>query len=425
MSTARPESLRVAYVTQWFSPEPDGPPLWIAQALRSLGFEVKVITAIPNYPRGVVYPGYKARKSVSEVIDGLQITRCPIYPSHDRSALRRSVNYASFALSASWIGRRILKSADVALVYSSPETSAIPALLANISNSTPYVLLIQDLWPETVLQTGFLKSPMMQNIAWKSLSALDQVLCSRAAHILVIAPGMKEILIERGVPADKISVMFNWVDESVIFPHPRTDQLRARLGIPTEDLLFTFAGNHGSAQGLMAWIEAIEKVQDLANLHFAFIGQGTEKKGLMDMAASRGLTRTHFLDSIELEEFVQLAADSDAQIVSLRQSPLFTVTIPGKVQSCLALGTAIIGSVAGDAAEIIYESRAGFLAQPNNSSDIARAIREAHSAGQHGLTAAGRFGRDYYLEHMSCEIGSTIMGNVLRAAVRSRSHTSS
>lgn len=422
-SRGEPRPIRVAYLTQWFSPEPDGPPLWVAQALRDLDFEVHVVTGIPNYPLGVVYPGYKANRSVREVVDGIPVTRCPLFPSHDRSALRRGLNYASFALSASWTGRKILRSADVTLVYSSPETAAIPALLLNIQSATPYVLLIQDLWPETVLQTGFINSSVAQQVVQKSLSDMDHALCKRAAHILVIAPGMKDALVARGVPSDKISVMFNWVDESIVFPRHRTGALRASLGIPDEDLLFTFAGNHGAAQGLRAWIEAIEEVQDLLNLHFAFIGQGTEKQELMEMVTSKGLSRTHFLDSMELEEYVQLAADADAQIVSLSDSPLFQVTIPGKVQSCLALGSAIIGSVSGDAARILVDSQAGCLAKPNDGPDIARAIREAHSKGLPGLKAAGHSGRAYYLRNMSSEIGSGIMGEALKSAARPGSRT--
>jgi glycosyltransferase involved in cell wall biosynthesis len=326
-------------------------------------------------------------------------------------------------VSASWVGRKILKSADVTLVYSSPETAAIPALIAQNQSSTPFVLLIQDLWPETVIETGFLNSSVVRGVAESSLSTLDQVLCKKAAHILVIAPGMKEALVARGVPAEKISVMFNWVDESVVFPQARRGELRARLGIPEGDLLFTFAGNHGAAQGLSAWIQAIENVRDLKNLHFAFIGEGTEKKALMDMVATKGLQRTYFLESLELDEYVRLAADSDAQIVSLSDSPLFRITIPGKVQSCLALGAAIIGSVAGDAAHIIGESQAGFIAKPDDIADIERAIREAHSVGQTGLKKAGDAGRSYYLGHMSSEIGSKIMGEALRSAARAGRNT--
>jgi len=411
--------LRVAYVTQWFSPEPSGPAFWIAQALQSLRLEVRVITAVPNYPKGVVYPGYSAIRSKREVVEGIDATRCPVYPSHDGSALRRAINYASFALSSSWTGRKILSTADVALVYSSPETAAIPALIAHRRNGVPYVLLIQDLWPESVLQTGFLESKVARSIAQWSLGALDEMVCNRAAHIVVIAPGMKSALVSRGVPEQKITVMFNWVDESVVFPRTRGGALRSRLGVSEGDLLFTFAGNLGVAQGLYAWLLAIEAVQDLTDLHFAFIGDGAEKSQLQSMAESLGLKRTHFIDPVELSEYVHLAADTDAQIISLTDAPLFHITIPGKLQSCLALGKAIIASVAGDSATIVSDSGAGLVAAPGNSAEIEKIIRQAHTEGEVGLNGRGAYGLSYYRDHMSSNTSSALLAKTLRSAALS------
>jgi len=411
------DSLRVAYVTQWFAPEPTAPAVWIAQALQSHGLQVRALTAVPNYPRGVVYPGYRAFRSKREVVEGIDATRCPVYPSHDQSALRRAFNYASFALSSSWTGRKFLNSSDVNLVYSSPETAAIPALIAQIRGGVPYVLLIQDLWPETVLQTGFLESNVASRFAQWSLGALDQTLCRHASHIVVISPGMKEALVSRGVSEEKITVMFNWVDESIVFPRTRSGVLRSRLGVADGDLLFAFAGNHGSAQGLEAWLRAIGSVQDLTDLHFAFIGDGAEKSKLQLLASSLGLKRMYFLDPVELSAYVDIAAETDAQIISLTDAPLFRITIPGKVQSCLALGNAIVASVAGDAASIISESGAGFVAVPENVVEIEKILRQAHAEGQAGLAERGELGRSYYLEHMSSKTSSELLVNVLRSVV--------
>jgi colanic acid biosynthesis glycosyl transferase WcaI len=410
------DSFRVAYVTQWFSPEPSGPALWIAQALQSLGMEVRVITAVPNYPAGVVYPGYSAIKSTREVVEGLDVTRCPVYPSHDRSALRRAINYASFAMSSSWIGRKILSTVDVALVYSSPETAAIPALVAHHRNRVPYVLLVQDLWPDSVLQTGLLQSNVAKGIARWILGSLDQEVCDRATHIVVIAPGMKEALVSRGVPEEKITVVFNWVDESIVFPQTRGGLLRSRLEVSDGDLLFAFAGNLGAAQGLSAWLLAIEAVQDLTDLHFTFIGDGAEKLQLQSMADSLGLKRTYFIDPVELSEYVYFAAETDAQIISLTDAPLFYITIPGKVQTCLALGKAIVASVAGDSARIISDSGAGLIAAPGDSAEIAKIIRQAHMEGRAALAARGALGRSYYLNHMSSKTSSALLADVLRSA---------
>ena len=136
---------RLAYVSQWFAPEPDGPATWIASAMRDEGFNVGVITGVPHYPSGVPAPGYRAYHRGIEEIDGHRILRLPEYPSHDRSAMRRITTFGSFALSASIHTSRAIGAADLCLVYSSPATAALPAVVANRRFGTPYVLLVEDL----------------------------------------------------------------------------------------------------------------------------------------------------------------------------------------------------------------------------------------------------------------------------------------
>ena len=411
-------SLKVAYVTQWFSPEPAGPANWIAQTLHGIGFEVNVITAVPNYPTGVTYPGYSAFRSRNELINEMEVIRCPVYPSHDGSALRRAINYVTYAISASWKGRKKLSEADVVLVYSSPQTAAIPALLFHKWKGKPYVLIVQDLWPDSVLETGFLRSALIRQIAQRVLGALDRVVSRNAAQIIVIAPGMKQTLISRGVPQEKITVTFNWADESVLFPHAPTGQLRKSLEISDNDLLFVYAGNHGSAQGLEVWLHAIKSFEDVEDLHFLFVGDGAEKTQLKQLADSLGLEKIHFLDPMTTEDFAKNVADCDAQIISLTDAPLFQMTIPGKVQSSLALGSAVIASLAGDAAGIIADSGVGFLAKPGDQSDIENAVRDAYAEGRVALRLRGALGREYYLKHMSSAIGSAQLAKALQSAAK-------
>ena len=185
---------------------------------------------------------------------------------------------------------------------------------------------------------------------------------------------------------------------------------------PAGALLFAFAGNLGTAQGLSAWLLAIQASQDLTDLYFVFLGEGAEKSQLQSKADLLGLKRTFFIDPVELSEYVHLAAEIDAQIISLTNSPLFHMTIPGKLQSCLALGKAIVASVAGDSARIIVDSGAGLVAAPGNSAEIEKIIRLAHREGQAALAARGSLGRSYYLDHMGSRTSSALLVDVLRSA---------
>jgi glycosyltransferase involved in cell wall biosynthesis len=282
------------------------------------------------------------------------------------------------------------------------------------------VLLVQDLWPDTVIQAGMVESPLARKAAQAVLQSFDSLTTLRAAHILVISRGMKDALTERGVPASKLTVMPNWVDESVVYPRPADRVLRRRLGIHESDIVFMYAGNHGKAQGLQAWLTAIESVQDLNNAHFVFIGDGTEKSSLWSRARESRLQRVHFMAPVGVDEFCDLAAEADAQIVSLKDSPLFRITIPGKVQSSLALESAVLGSVAGDAADMLARSGAGLVAGPEDPTEIEGVIRMAVAEGRAGLKARGIVGRRFYLQSMSRQKGSSTLASVLMDAAESR-----
>lgn len=408
---------RVAMLTQWFPPEPDGPDLWVAQQLAARGLKPLVVTGIPNYPTGRVYPGYSATTRRREHQSGLLVQRCPLYPSHSDSALHRFANYASFAASSTWFGRRILASADVNFVYCSPATAGTAALVSNLLHGTPYVLWIEDLWPDAIFATGYLTEGVAHHLAMGLVSGFTDLLYARAAHIAVITPGMKDLLIDRGVPAQRVSVVYNWVDEKVVHPMPATGELRRSLGIGAEDLLIMYAGAHGRSQRLTAWVDAMASLQQLPNLHMVFIGEGTERDGLIRRAA--GLTNVHFLPRVSRSEVVPLMAEADVQAISLADEPVFAVTLPSKTQASLACAKPVIASVRGDLARILAESGAGWSARPDDPESIARAITEAHVEGRDRLRERGAAGRRYYEQNMSQDAGGDRIAEIVRSAAAS------
>ena len=124
------------------------------------GHEVEVLTGFPNYPGGKLYPGYRVRPWQREIIDGVTVNRVALYPSHDRSAVRRMANYASFALSAAVLGPFLVKKPDVIYVYHPPATVGLPAMVLRALRGCPVVYDVQDLWPDTVVATGMMSQPM-------------------------------------------------------------------------------------------------------------------------------------------------------------------------------------------------------------------------------------------------------------------------
>ena len=220
------QRMKILFLTQWFEPEPTFKGLLFARELAARGHEVEVLTGFPNYPGGKVYPGYRIRPWVREQIDGIDMLRVALYPSHNNSGLHRALNYLSFALSAAVIGTALIRKPDVVYVYHPPITVGFAATVIGFFRRTPFVYDIQDLWPDTVAASGMMSNPA----ALALLGKLCNFVYRRARHITVLSPGFKEQLVGRGVPPDKIDVIYNWCDEKALKPRPQICNAIGRNG---------------------------------------------------------------------------------------------------------------------------------------------------------------------------------------------------
>src|ERR1051326_426872 len=253
--------MRVLFLTQWFDPEPGAiRGLPFAKSLMRSGDEVRVLTGFPNYPGGKVHPGYKLRPWQRETIDGVRVLRVALYPSHDGSALGRFLNYGSFALSAATIGVGLSGRADIAYVYHPPPTVGLPAMALKALRGMPCVYHVADMWPESVIESGMIKGKFPRRMADRLLSSWCNLVYSQASEITVLSPGFKRLLIDRGVPASKIHIVYNWTDEEVFRPTARESKLCADLGL-AETFNFVYAGNIGAFQGVDTIIRAAARLR--------------------------------------------------------------------------------------------------------------------------------------------------------------------
>jgi glycosyltransferase involved in cell wall biosynthesis len=399
--------MRILLLSQWFYPEPIFKGLPFAQSLRDLGHEVEVVTGFPNYPGGRVYPGYRIAPYAAETIDGIRVHRVPLYPSHDRSGLRRAANYLSFAASAT-AGVLLAKRPDVAYVYHPPATIAIPAMMLNLLRGVPYVLDIQDLWPDTVAASGMGGSPRMLSM----LGSLCSAGYRRAARIVVLSPGFKTALVSRGVPAEKIDVIPNWCDEAALLN-------RDAAVAPATDGHFdvVFAGTMGAAQGLDAVLDAAGILKSTApNVRFTFIGGGIDVDRLQSVATERALSNVRFVPRQPVEKISAFLSSADALLVHLKDDPLFRITIPSKTQAYMAIGKPIIMGVAGDAAELVHDANCGVTCVPGVAGSIANAVSQLAALSPEERSRIGANGARFYQQQLSMAVGVRKFDAVLRRA---------
>lgn len=414
--------MRITFLTQWFHPEPAatrGLPL--AAALHARGHEIEVVTGFPNYPGGQLYPGYRMRTVQREDHGGVNVIRVPLYPSHDRSALRRLGNYTSFALSSATIGLALARPSDVLYVYHPPATVGVGAELWKRLRATPFVLHIADMWPDSVTESGMVSSRRVRRSMEVALSWWCRRLYRSAAAITVLSPGFKRLLVERGVSDHKVEVIYNWADDSTFFPFDAS-RSESSLG-PPGTFTILYAGNLGRYQCLDAAIRAAHMLSSLPGFQLALMGTGQAEPALRALASELGTRNVRFLPRRDESEMNGILNQADALLVSLMDLPFFSATIPSKTQVALATGRPVIVAAKGDAADLVQQAGGGLVCTPGDSHDMAAVFAQMYRMSPADRAALGASGRGYYLCNLSLENGAARMESLFGqiAAVRHRS----
>ena len=386
--------MRILYLTQWFDPEPNiikG--LAFVKALEAAGHDVLVVTGFPNYPGGKLYPGYRLRPISRETIDSVRVVRLPLYPSHDRSSLRRSVNYLSFFVSAFLYCLLRARRFDLIYAYHPPITVGLAAVLGGWPWRRPVILDIQDLWPDTLAATGMAGTARLTG----PLGRVCAFVHGRASRIIIQSEGMRSALVARGVSEVKISSIANWA--------LGVDEL-AQGGEPPQGTPFCliYAGNLGLAQGLSTVVSAANQLAARkSGIEIHLFGDGVEADAVR--AEAGRISALHVHDRIARTALAREIRSAGALLLHLRDEPLFRVTIPSKVQYYLAAGRPIVAAIAGEAADMLRASGAAIVVPPEDPEALAAACEEMAALGREDRKAMGQAGRAYYEHHLSFRRG--------------------
>ncbi len=409
--------MHILFVSQFFAPEqPDLRGLPFARELQKQGHQVQVLTGFPNYPGGKIYPGYKIRFFQREFMDGVEVLRVPLYPSHDQSAIKRIFNYLSFAFSAAIIGLFVVKRADVQYVYQPPATVSIPALILKLFRRIPIAYDIQDLWPDTLKATGMVKSDFIIRLV-----DLACKFCYKYFdHIIVLSKGFKEKISQRGVEVDRITIINNWSND--IVEDSSLPEVPTYIGKFKDKFSILFAGNIGKAQALESVLDAASLLQEHNKIHFFIVGDGVEVLHLKLYTEKKKLKNVTFLPRVSTEAIGPILKAADALLVHLKNDPLFEITIPSKIQAYLKTGKPIIAAVKGDAAEIIIQAKAGVICKPELPEELAQAVLKLYKMDKNSLDEMGNNGKKYYETNLSIESGTLKMLEVFNQIINKKNN---
>lgn len=385
-------------MTQWFDPEPAFKGLVFAKALQERGHQVQVLTGFPNYPNGKVYDGYRIKGFQRHMMDGVEVCRVPLYPSHDGSAVKRALNYISFAASSCLFGIFATKKADVIYAYHPPLTVGMSAAFVGFFRHTPVVYDIQDMWPDTLQATGMLNNP-------KALSLIGRVcqwVYRRAAAIVVLSNGFKRLLVERGVPDQKITTIYNWCDAAAL-AHPlilnTPPAMRNKFNI-------VFAGTMGKAQALDTMLDAALLLQEgHSDIQFVCVGGGMDVERLQQRTKNDHLNNVIFLPRMSMNDVGHVLHSADILLVHLKNDPLFEITVPSKTQAYMAVGKPIIMAVRGDAADLVRQADCGVAIEPESPQALAEAVKYFAQLTADERKKMGARGLDFYQQQLALDKG--------------------
>jgi colanic acid biosynthesis glycosyl transferase WcaI len=393
----RDGAMRILILSQYYDPDPIPKPSEVAEELKRRGHEVFVLCGLPNYPTGKLAPGYHVRPLMRERRAGILVYRVAELPYHGASVIGRLLNYGSFLMSAV-VFAFFVPRPQIIYVWHPPLTNAIAAWWLGVVHRVPFLLDVQDIWPDEGVLAGVIREGRLVRF----LRKLEKFAYRGAARIVVVTEGAKRDLLLKGVPAGKIEVLPNWVDPAWFAIPTRERLLQAREVLQGDGrFIVTFAGNLGPAQGLDTVLRAADILRGRADIGFRIIGTGASAKNLHRLANELALDNVTFLGRRPIEETSALLHASDALLVHLKGGPVANVILPTKTVTYLAIGRPILMAMEGEAANVVVASGSGITTPSDDPMALSRAVLKLTSKTADELTQMGASGRAFAYEHYS------------------------
>lgn len=352
---------RILIVSEYFYPE-EFKINEIAIAWKNKGYEVDVLTQNPTYPLGKTFEGYKNSWYSKEIYQGINIYRVKAIVGYRESLFKKLLKYFTFMFLGSIVSLKIGKKYDYIFGFDvGALTGMVPAVLLKKFYNKKVTLWIQDVWPDSVYAYGFKKRKLFDfflvgfvKFVYKNSSALG---VSGKGFIGRINPYIKN--------NQKIAYFPNWADEF-------NKELEPFKFTKDNKIHFTFAGNIGKVQNLDNIIKAFAKLQNkyIEKVQLNIIGDGSQLQSLKDLVDTNDFKNIIFLGKKPRQEMYKYFSASDFLIVSLIDKPIFSLTVPAKVQTYIAANKPIMAVINGDTADIIQENKLGYSCKPNDIAEI-------------------------------------------------------
>jgi colanic acid biosynthesis glycosyl transferase WcaI len=408
--------MRILYLSQYFPPEAGATQTRayeMARNLVRLGHAVTILAEVPNHPSGIIPPEYRGKLVERSRLEGIDVIRVWVKASPIKSFRNRMLFYLTYMFNASLAGLLLARGRYDLIYASSPPLFVGGAALAvSYLRRIRMLFEVRDLWPESAVALGELSN--RRAVAWAT--RLEEACYRRAVAIVVVTEGIRQRLLQRGLPESKLHLVPNGANVDVFrfAPHERV-RLRRELGLE-EKFVVIYAGIHGVAQGLETLLEAARQLQPDAQVHFLLVGDGPKKAEIASLAAEWKLSNLTLMDEQPRLAIPALLSAADASVIPLRKLEIFKGALPSKMFDGWACERPVLLSVDGEARQVMEAAGGGIFVNPQDADALVQAILELRDNPELGRQMGLR-GRRYTEGHYSRQSQAEKLAGIMQAVL--------
>lgn len=389
--------MKIAYYSHYFVPEIGAPSARIydlAQQWLTEGHQIEVVTCFPNHPAGKLYPGYQLKRYQKETLSRISVHRNWTYITPNEGFIKRTLGHISFWPSTR-LNQQQIGPIDIAIGTSPTFFAPLAAINITKRRKIPFVMEVRDLWPALLVELGVLRNRTIIRL----LERWELWMYRQATKVVTVTESFRQNLIERGISAEKVHTIPNGAD--IDFWQPMSAPIELRRKLKLEDcFIVLYIGAHGLSQSLSSILDSAKLLQHHPAIQFLFVGDGAQKEMLVEKATRENISNIRFHDSVGKEQVKEFYALADLCLVPLRDIPLFQTFIPSKMFEIMAMARPIVGSVCGEAAEILKRSGSAAVVAPEDSQAIAATIENLYQ-NQGQLSLMAQNGHEFVAQHYS------------------------
>ena len=369
----------------------------MAFELTRLGYEVTVLTAIPDYPGGKFFDGYGFFRKRKETVRGVKVIRAFIIPRGQGGTLRLLLNYLSYFLSSLMVSIRLglFGKFDRVLIHeTSPVMIGVPAVIVKKLQKIPLCFWVLDLWPESLQAAGGVNNPWVLGMFRRMTTWIYR----HSDKILMSSKGFESSILEKGDFANKLVYFPNWADKAL------EGHGSYQLPALPNGFIAMFAGNMGEAQDFDHIMSAAKLLKDERHIHFVFVGDGRKRPWVEAYRDKYGLQETvHWVGRHPVETMPSFFEKADVMLMTLKDVSIFNLTAPAKLQAYMSASKPILAMMNGEGPRIVAEAECGRSVPAADAEALAKALREMSKMNKTELAEMGLRGKAYQQAHFDLD----------------------